>query len=130
MKTYSTISASALLMLLTTDLPAQSVGGSAKPDSRADQQEGRRPPNPKPIRQITTGQPNAWFDRTKLFMGEFLDKERVEGLFSFKNPTGNAISFKNLQGSCQCAQATIKVGGRVYELTKKTVSNSLHRIDT
>jgi len=64
-----------------------------------------------------------------LFMGEFLDKERVSGKFSFKNRTGKAISFKNLQGSCQCAQATIRIGKRVYELTKKPVSNSLHRIE-
>lgn len=127
-----TFSATALSLALIAGLPAQN--NDEKPPPHEHQHggpDGLQRPNPiqpLPIQQLQTGVPNAWFDRTKLFMGEFLDKERVNGKFSFKNPTGKPISFKNLQASCQCAQATIKVGGRVYELTKKPAANSLHRV--
>ena len=114
-----------LLLLLTAGLDAQT--GSNAQGAAGESGQTLRPP--VPIRQIKTGAPNAWFDRTKLFMGEFLNKEKVEGKFSFKNPSGKAVSFKNFQGSCQCAQATITVGDRVYELTKKPVANSLHRVE-
>jgi len=126
MNIQTRFSASSVLLLLTVGLHAQGADDAKRPGAVDGQPSLSTPP---PIRQLQTGQPNAWFDRTKLFMGEFLNKETVQGLFSFKNPTGKPISFKNLQGSCQCAQATIKVGKRVYELTKKPVSNSLHRIE-
>lgn len=126
MNIHTTTFASALLLSLVAGLSAQGADDLPVRDGEVVP-PGR--PTPPPIRQLKTGQPNKWFDRTKLFMGEFLDKERVSGKFSFKNPTGKVVSFKNLQGSCQCAQATITVGKRVYELTKKPVSNSLHRIE-
>jgi hypothetical protein len=80
------------------------------------------------IPQMVTGAPNAWFKRTKLFMGEFLDQEKVRGKFSFKNPTAKKQTWNNLSGSCQCVRATIKVGGRTFELSKKPAPNSLHEL--
>jgi hypothetical protein len=137
MNTSIPVSVIALLSLVASGLPAQEINNSkARSTGAADSLGGQdgnrssqRPPQPKAIRQLRTGTPNRWFDRTKLFMGEFLDKERVTGKFAFKHPGGGPVSFKNLAGSCQCAQAVITVGDRVYELTKKPVSNSLHRID-
>lgn len=137
MNTSVTLSVMTFLLAVASGLPAQEITkpnkGSGEVADKTAGEPGRpgdqRPPQPRPIRQVITGTPNKWFDRTKLFMGEFLDKERVSGKFSFKHPGGGPVSFKNLQGSCQCAQAVITVGTRVYELTKKPVANSLHRVD-
>jgi hypothetical protein len=99
--------------------------GNNSPDN--DGQDSLQPLAPT-VPQMVTGQPNAWFNRTKLFMGEFLDKEKVSGKFSFKNPTKKKQVWKNLTGSCQCVLATIKIGKRTYELSKKPVANSLHEL--
>ena len=77
-----------------------------------------------------TGTPNSWFDKTKFFLGEFLETEIVSGTFSFKNPTDKAQVLTDFVGSCQCVRAVISVGGRSYELSKQPIANSLHELIT
>jgi hypothetical protein len=115
----------ALLVVAAHGLAAQEVPPA--PGVTGQPVPGQPPPQPV-IPEIKTGTPNSWFENTKLFMGEFLDKEHVTGKFKFKNPTGKPQVWRSLTGSCQCVRAVIKVGADTYELTKQPVPNSLHRV--
>ena len=85
---------------------------------------------PPPVIPYVTGTPNAWFDKTKFFLGEFLETEIVSGTFNFKNPTDEEQVLTDFAGSCQCVRAVISVGGRTFELSKQPVANSLHELIT
>ncbi|MCB9868346.1 MAG: hypothetical protein H6837_00725 [Planctomycetes bacterium] len=153
MKTRTTTSTAAAVALLTLCLPAALFAQGTPPGSDKQKPpatetpplppgtipvdgsapQGRVPPH-APVTEFKTGAPNTWFfERTRLFMGEFLDKEKVSGSFKFKNPTGKPIEWNNLMGSCQCTQADITVRGpdgvRKYQLGKQPVANSLNRLD-
>ena len=71
---------------------------------------------------------NSWFPVTTQDLGTFFGSGDASGIFKFKNPTDKEIAWRNLAGSCQCAKATIRVGGRVYELTSKPTPNQLLRV--
>ncbi len=120
-----------VLAFVASGLVAQEPPPEVEDPNRADAGQLRPPRPPVPvIPEMKTGTPNSWFEHTKLFMGEFLDKEIVSGKFEFKNPTAKPQVWRNLTGSCQCARAVITVGDRKYELTKQPVANSLHRLET
>ena len=71
---------------------------------------------------------NSWFPVTSQDLGTHFGTGEAVGIFRFKNPTDKAIDWRNLTGSCQCTKATIRVGGRLYELTSKPTPNQLLRI--
>ena len=62
---------------------------------------------------------NSWFDVTDMDLGTHFGHEEGVGTFRFKNPTGKAIAWKNIQGSCTCTRAVFTVGNRHYELISK-----------
>lgn len=89
-----------------------------------------RPEPPK------TGQPgvqlpaggNSWFPATNKDLGTYFGTGEAVGSFPFKNPTNTAVDWKQLTGSCQCAKAIVRVGGRTYELSSKPTPNQLMRV--
>jgi hypothetical protein len=86
------------------------------------------PPTPAP--QIP-GQPtggNAWFGDTNKDLGTFYGQGDATGIFKFKNPSNTTIEWRNLSGSCQCTRATVRVGGRTYELSGKPDPGKLTRV--
>jgi hypothetical protein len=70
---------------------------------------------------------NSWFAVTHQDLGTYFGQGEAVGVFKFKNPTDKTVDWRNLHGSCQCAKATVRVGGRTYELVQKP-SPSLSRI--
>jgi hypothetical protein len=72
--------------------------------------------------------PNGWFPVTNLDLGSFFGQGDAVGVFKFKNPNDKAIDWTLLTGSCQCAKAIVRVGGRTYELSSKPTPNVLRRI--
>ncbi|MHC4851370.1 MAG: hypothetical protein ACYTGW_11315 [Planctomycetota bacterium] len=81
------------------------------------------------IPRMETGGKNDWFDRTRLQMGDHLQKKTIKGLFKFKNPRKDPVQFSAFTGSCQCAKAVIRVGERKYALSKVPKDNALHKIE-
>lgn len=71
---------------------------------------------------------NSWFAVTSQDLGTFFGQGEATGIFKFKNPTDQAIDWRTLTGSCQCAKATVRVGGRTYELSSKPNPNILTRV--
>ncbi|MBL8754506.1 MAG: DUF1573 domain-containing protein [Planctomycetes bacterium] len=71
---------------------------------------------------------NSWFPVTSRDLGTYYGQGDATGVFTFKNPTDKAVVWSTLSGSCQCAKVTIRVGGRVYELSSKPNPNRLTRV--
>lgn len=71
---------------------------------------------------------NTWFAVTNQDLGTFFGSGEATGIFKFKNPTDKVVDWRNLTGSCQCAKATVRVGGRTYELSSKPNPNQLTRV--
>ena len=126
MKTQHETSGLILAALLAAAAPCQK--GNPTPGDAGPGGNGQQVPPTPVYQQMVTGAPNDWFTHTKLYIGEFLNKETVIGKFQFENPTGKAMRWMNLQGSCQCVRAVITLPGRTYELSKKPVANSLHEL--
>ncbi len=123
-----------LLPLLAAGLVAQENPPPVPPDHVQTDLDNPAGPGSSPKVEargprMRTGGPNDWFDRTRLQMGDHLNKEVIKGLFKFKNPHKIAIQFSSFNGSCQCAKAVIRVGDRTYTLSKTPKPNTLHRID-
>ncbi len=70
---------------------------------------------------------NSWFPVTDMDLGTFFGEGEATGVFQFKNPTGQTVEWRNLQGSCQCIRAVIRAADRHYELRPKQ-ANPLVRI--
>jgi hypothetical protein len=87
-------------------VPAQDARGEGSPAQPIDQR-----------RQPSGG--NAWFDSTDQDLGTYYGEGLASGVFSWKNPTGQQVVWRNLGGSCQCIRAVIKVADRTYELRPK-----------
>lgn len=62
---------------------------------------------------------NTWFPSTDLDMGTHFGHEEAVGVFRFRNPRDKSVEWTNLQGSCTCTRAVVRVGERRYELTAK-----------
>jgi hypothetical protein len=104
-------------------------------------QDAKKPdaPAPAPVVQPTPGKQgaglppqaaggNAWFPITNKDLGTYFGTGEAVGVFHFKNPTDKPVDWKQLTGSCQCTKATVRVGGRVYELSSKPTPNQLMRV--
>jgi hypothetical protein len=89
------------------------------------------PAAPDLIKPIATAQGsggNTWFPVTIMDLGTFFGHGEAVGTFRFKNPGDQAVEWRNLAGSCQCAHAAIRVGERNYVLTSKPNPNVLMRV--
>lgn len=62
---------------------------------------------------------NPWFPVADIDLGTYFGEGEASGTFRWKNPTDQAIEWRNLHGSCQCIRAVIRVEERVYELRPK-----------
>ncbi len=98
------------------------VQGEVKPAAPAPAPGGRVAP-----RAPATGG-NPWFAVTNQDLGTFFGTGDAVGVFKFKNPGDQMIEWRNLTGSCQCARAVVRVGGRTYELAAKPTPNQLTRV--
>jgi|688.fasta_scaffold288468_2 hypothetical protein len=112
-----------------------------------------KPPVPRPVEgavtqlpavDATTGRPeagrsnpagvtlpaggNAWFPTTIKDLGTYFGTGEAVGTFTFKNPSSTTVDWRQLTGSCQCAKAIVRVGGRTYELSSKPTPNQLTRV--
>ncbi len=102
---------------------------TTKPDAGRNQ-AGQ--PVQQPQSQPTTfeeGGGNAWFEKTKLYLGTFYEEEEAVGTFRFKNPDKQEHKFTGLTASCTCAKAILKVGDRVYHHSSEGGKGpQLHRV--
>lgn len=71
---------------------------------------------------------NSWFAETNKDLGTYFGQGEAVGVYKFKNPNNTTIEWRSLSGSCQCAKATVRVGGRTYELSSKPTPNQLSRV--
>jgi hypothetical protein len=62
---------------------------------------------------------NSWFPVTVRELGTFYGQGEAVGMFKFKNPHNDAIEWRSMQPSCQCASAEIRVGDRTYRVMAK-----------
>ncbi len=62
---------------------------------------------------------NSWFPVTVRELGTFYGQGEAIGTFNFKNPHDDAIEWRSLQPSCQCASAEITIGDRIYRVIAK-----------
>lgn len=62
---------------------------------------------------------NSWFPVTIRELGTFYGQGEAIGTFNFKNPHSDAIEWRSMQPSCQCASAEIRVGERIYRVIAK-----------
>lgn len=103
----------------------------------AQKDAGQKPPQPEAPVKFVPGTPmpgtqglrqgvgkptrpgNAWFPVVDADLGTVVGEDHVSTKFPFKNPGQQEIEWRNLQGSCQCSKAVIRVGDRVYEHTTK-----------
>ncbi len=88
------------------------------------------PPKAAPVIP-KTGAPsggNSWFPVTSQDLGTYFGQGEAVGLYKFKNPNNTTIEWRSLTGSCQCAKATVRIGGRTYELSSKPTPNVLTRV--
>src|SRR5690606_1022913 len=69
-----------------------------------------RPPN---TTTATAKGGNSWFPVTVHELGTFYGQGEAVGLFEFKNPHDEAIEWRSLAPSCQCASAEIRIGERI-----------------
>lgn len=83
---------------------------------------------PGPGASVIPAGGNSWFPVTNKDLGTYFGTGEAVGVFHFKNPNNTPIDWKQLTGSCQCAKATVRVGGRTYELSSKPTPNQLMRI--
>lgn len=132
----NTLISSCVLAVLVGAMTAQNkLGVEAKPTADAVKPglpEGK--PQPKLDGQLPTGHGearkpvvggadprsnNPWFPTTDLDLGTYFGHEEAVGVFPFRNPRSQAIDWTNLQGSCTCSRAVIRVGDRRYELQSK-----------
>lgn len=62
---------------------------------------------------------NSWFPVTIQELGTFYGQGEAIGMFHFKNPHNDAVEWRSMQPSCQCASAEIRVGDRIYRVIAK-----------
>lgn len=104
-----------LAAVLPSLLPAQD-----HPEKKAEPPKGPSVHAPAPAEPRPNPQSgNSWFTATDLDMGTFFGHEEAVGVFRFKNPRDKEVAWTNLQGSCTCTRAVIRLGDRRYELTAK-----------
>lgn len=116
----------AVLLAAFTCLGLAPAQDAKKPDAQAPAQPTVTKPVPG-VSQIPAGG-NIWFPITNKDLGTYFGTGEAVGVFHFKNPNNVAVDWKQLTGSCQCAKATVRVGGRTYELSSKPTPNQLMRI--
>ena len=107
---------------------------TANAQEQADPQPARGgsavlPPAPAPAGapKLPAGG-NSWFAVTNQDLGTYFGQGEAVGVYKFKNPNNTTIEWRSLSGSCQCAKATVRVGGRTYELSSKPTPNKLTRV--
>ncbi|MCA8964328.1 MAG: DUF1573 domain-containing protein [Planctomycetes bacterium] len=91
------------------EAPVKFVPGTPMPGTQGLRQGAAQPTRPG----------NAWFPVVDEDLGTVVGEDHVTAKFPFKNPTDQTVEWKNLQGSCQCSRAIIRVGERVYEHQSK-----------
>jgi hypothetical protein len=62
---------------------------------------------------------NSWFPVTVRELGTFYGKGEAVGTFNFKNPHNDAVEWRSMQPSCQCASAEIRIADRIYRVIAK-----------
>lgn len=80
------------------------------------------PPIPAPVGGAQ-GQPAAlaaWFPVMEQRLEVEAGAGEAKGIYAFSNPTGKAVEWKSMSGSCTCTRGVVMVGGRHYELQGKT----------
>jgi len=101
--------ASLAALVLASLVPAQDA------EIEPGQQQAPRPVVQQPGKQSG----NQWFPVTDIDLGTFFGEGEASGTFEWKNPSDQAVEWSNLQGSCQCIRAVIRVADRVYQLRPK-----------
>lgn len=86
------------------------------PDKAPEQAPPNKLPTqpPGPVKGTET-----WFQVADKSVDVPAGETEAEVTFAFSNPTGKDIDWRQLNGSCQCTNARIRVGGRTYELKPK-----------
>jgi hypothetical protein len=118
---------SALAQVPDVVTPAQPQPGQAQPG----QAQPAAPAAPAiPVKALPKMQPggNSWFAVTNQDLGTFYGQGEAVGVFPFKNPLSTTVEWRALSGSCQCAKAIVRVGGRTYELSSRPTANVLKRV--
>jgi hypothetical protein len=113
-------------------LPTQPVNGATQVTGATQGQDAGavpQPPKIMPGQVFTHGGGNSWFKVTQTDLGTFFNHESAVGHFGFKNPKEEAVDWRSVSGSCQCAKAVIRVGERKYEYQSKPTP-TIFRIDT
>lgn len=115
-------------VLVLSALLAAGRAQEVKPDGQSQKPAPFAPVAPgAPTTKLPAG-PNTWFPVTNQDLGTYFGQGDAVGVFKFKNPNNTTIEWRALSGSCQCAKATVRVGGRTYELSSKPTPNQLTRI--
>ncbi len=104
--------------------PAQDAGAvqTAKTIDAVKKAEADRAALPPPVQQPGKMPGNSWFPVADIDLGTYFGEGEASGTFQWKNPTDQAVEWRNLQGSCQCVRATIHVADRLYEFRPKQQS--------
>ncbi len=103
-------------VLALTLVPA--AAQDVKPETR-ESAEARAPVPLAPTQGKPATGGNSWFQTTNQDFGTFYGQGDGVGVFKFKNPNATPVTWQTITGSCQCAKAIVRVGGRVYELSSK-----------
>ncbi|MFN6195446.1 MAG: hypothetical protein ACK5BN_16680 [Planctomycetota bacterium] len=113
----------------TEPAPTKQAPGAIAPApvSRPESPKVDAATRPQPGFPIPAGG-NAWFPATNKDLGTYFGTGEAVGTFAFKNPNNTPVDWKQLTGSCQCAKAIVRVGGRTYELSSKPTPNQLTRV--
>ncbi|MGK0205619.1 MAG: hypothetical protein ACI89X_005130 [Planctomycetota bacterium] len=94
---------------------AQATPGKARKGAPAPQGVSRAPNKQS---QAARGG-NSWFGVTVRELGTFYGQGEAIGTFNFKNPHNDAVEWRSMQPSCQCASAEIRIGDRTYRVIAK-----------
>jgi hypothetical protein len=73
--------------------------------------------------------PNEWFDKTSVDLGTFLEGETAKAEFAFKNPNTDPHRLRNIQPSCTCSKAFVRVGGRRYSIENEPAPHTIYRLE-
>lgn len=111
-------------LMLTALTPCQDGKTEPVTSTPAVQEARKVPPVAPAVEQFGHQQPgqqpgNTWFPQTDINLGTFFGEGEATGVFEWRNPTDQAVEWRNLQGNCQCLRARITVADRLYELQPK-----------
>lgn len=133
-RTAAFLTASAVLVPLVAQDATKPVLAPQAPGAVSPATVGGAPAvRPEPTKPVQPGVQlppggNSWFPATNKDLGTYFGAGEAVGSFPFKNPNNTPVDWKQLTGSCQCAKAIVRVGGRTYELSSKPTPNQLLRV--